>query len=74
MELLEAKKLLPNFSAPRSISTVVYAMNPLFQDTAVECVSELRNSGISAELILGNKKTKWALQRASKLSAGNNIL
>jgi histidyl-tRNA synthetase len=68
-ELLDSLGLLPPLQG-RQTEVVVYAASISSKQTAIECVSNLRSDGIISELILGDKKIKWALQRADKLQSG----
>jgi histidyl-tRNA synthetase len=68
-ELLDSLGLLPAFQG-RQAEVVVYAAQNCSKQAAIECVSHLRSNGIVSELILGDKKVKWVLQRADKLQSG----
>ncbi len=75
VELLKIKGILPDFSKKSTCKVLVYAMEsttggPLYKE-AVKITSQLRDNGISTELVLQpGKKAKWAFQRADRLNAG----
>ncbi len=74
IELLESKKLLPEFPVFRTVQAVVYAMEDKYYQQALSCASLLREEGISTEVIFGARKPKWAFERADKLKAGTIIM
>jgi histidyl-tRNA synthetase len=83
VELLKMKDLLPDTSANK-VDVLVYAMpsppptaapgeDPpadSLQAKAIAAASRLREAGMSVELVMEDKKPKWAFQRADKLGAG----
>lgn len=71
-ELLDSLNLLATYVG-REVQVVVYAANNQAKQTAIECATYLRDKGIVTELLLGDKKTKWALQRADKLKSGEHV-
>ena len=70
MELLESKKLLPDFSVYRKIDDMICAMDEASYDHAVQFGTKLRNSGRSVEIVLTDMKLKRLFQKADRLQAG----
>lgn len=68
VELLKMKNLLPDTSK-NDIDSLVFASTSELQPIAAQVASKLRLSGIKADLVLDNRKTKWAFQRADKIGA-----
>lgn len=60
--------LIPDVSK-NEIDAMVFSSNPSLYPASVKAASILRNSGIKVDLVLENKKTKWAFQRADKIGA-----
>jgi histidyl-tRNA synthetase len=73
MEILEDRKLLPNF-APR-IDDVILAFSEDLRPVANELAMTLRMQGRAIEIVLGEgKKLKWAYSYADRLGADRVLL
>lgn len=70
MELLESKNKLPTFEKFQVVKAVVCATDHNSCLTAATFATQLRNSGVSTDLIMGERKLKWVFQRANSLNAG----
>lgn len=74
VELLKMKNLIPEHLSQNKISVLVYYMasaSPsLLQEKAIAAATRLRQAGLATEVLLEDKKAKWAFQRADKLGAG----
>ena len=68
VELLKMKGLIPNTSK-NNVNALVFAFNRDLQAKSISAASALRAAGLSADLVLGEKKTKWVFQRADKVGA-----
>ena len=73
VELLKIKGLLPDTAKP-SVDAIVYAMDPSLNSLALKTAIELRESGISVETILDDRKPKWVFQRADKKGTKNVVM
>eukprot|EP00607_Mallomonas_marina_P001793 CAMPEP_0182439044 /NCGR_PEP_ID=MMETSP1167-20130531/86182_1 /TAXON_ID=2988 /ORGANISM="Mallomonas Sp, Strain CCMP3275" /LENGTH=433 /DNA_ID=CAMNT_0024632629 /DNA_START=286 /DNA_END=1587 /DNA_ORIENTATION=- len=65
VELLTEKALLPDFKAAR-VPVLVVCQSESVRGEVIEIVQTLRQSGVSVDMILENKKMKWVFQRADK--------
>ena len=72
VELLRDKQLLPIPS--RSIDDVVFAFEPGLRAAAMELTARLRGRGRSVDLILEDRKLKWALKHADGMGADRLVL
>ena len=72
VELLKDKGLLPDL-APR-VDDLVFAFSPDLRPAAVEVAGRLRRGGRSVDLVLEDKKLKWALRRANQSGAERLVL
>jgi histidyl-tRNA synthetase len=72
VELLKDKGLLPE-PAPQ-VDDLVFAFTPDLRPAAVEVAGRLRRRGRSVDLVLEDKKLKWALRRANQAGASRLVL
>jgi len=72
VELLRDKGLLPDTS--RSIDDLVFAFDSEQRTAATEVAGRLRAGGRSVELVLEERKVKWAFKRADRLGAKRVVL
>ena len=72
VELLKDRGLLPDTSRG-SVDVMVFAQSESLRGKAVAAATELRGQGVSVDLVLEDKKMKWAFQRADKIRAGNQL-
>ena len=68
MELLTSLGLLPKEEG-RNGSVVVFPFSEDLRETAVQVTCDLRNKGVQVDLVLDQKKAKWAFQRADRIGA-----
>ena len=68
VELLKERNILPSFEGS-GFDTVVFAMSDDLYGVAVEVASKLRAEGQTVDLILEEKKAKWAFKYASRIEA-----
>ncbi|KAL7434811.1 hypothetical protein ACHAXH_003241 [Discostella pseudostelligera] len=68
VELLKERNILPSFEGS-GFDTVVFAMSDDLYGVAVEVASKLRSEGQTVDLILEEKKAKWAFKYASRIEA-----
>jgi len=73
VELLKERNILPSFEGS-DFDTVVFAMSPDLYGVAVEVALKLRAEGQAVDLILENKKTKWALKHAGRIMAKHCVI
>lgn len=72
VELLKEKNLLPT---PRNrIDDLVFPFDSQLRAAAMQLANRLRQQGRSTEIILEDRKLKWALKRANQLGARRLIL
>ena len=72
MELLKDKNLLPQLLS--GVEDVVIALDPELKNVAVKVASVLRDSDRLVDLVLENKKMKWAFKHAERVGANRIIL
>ena len=72
MELLKDKGLLPQLLS--GVEDVVIALDPELKNVAVKVASVLRDSDRLVDLVLENKKMKWAFKHAERVGANRIIL
>ena len=72
VELLRDRQLLPE--PERSIDDVVFAFAPDLRDAAMQTARLLRRRGRSVDLILEDRKLKWALKYADGCGAARLVL
>lgn len=68
MELLKMKELVPDFSKG-DIDVIVFPMVPDLKKVSIEIAHTLRQEGLKTDLILQNKKSKWAFQRGDRVGS-----
>jgi len=71
-ELLKEKDLLPDL--PPSVQDVVFAFDESLRDAAAQIAARLRQEGRSVDLILEDKKVKWAFKHADLAGASRMVL
>lgn len=69
VELLKMKGTLPD-TTQGSVEVVVFPMSDDVRGNAVAAATALRSDGLKVDLVLENKKPKWAFQRADRIGAG----
>ena len=72
MELLAEKGLLPELGS--EIEDVVFGMGTELRGAAMQVAGALRTSGRSVDLVLEDKKIKWAIKHADKIGAERLVL
>jgi len=68
VELLKDKGLLPDFSSG-SVDAVVFPFGTEQRPTAAAVATALRAKGITTDLVLEKKKTKWLFKHAERVGA-----
>ena len=71
-ELLKEKNLLPTL--PPFVQDVVFAFDEGLREAATQVAARLRDAGRSVDLILENKKLKWAFKHADLAGAQRMVL
>ncbi len=71
-ELLKEKNLLPTL--PPFVQDVVFAFDESLREAATQVAARLRDAGRSVDLILENKKLKWAFKHADLAGAQRMVL
>ncbi len=72
VELLKDKGLLPTLAG--SVDDVVFPFDASLRDAAMQVAARLRENGRAVDLVLGNKKIKWAFRHADISGAARLIL
>jgi len=72
VELLKDKGLLPDTT--RSIDDFVFAFDSAQRTAATQVAAALRGAGRSVELVLEERKVKWAFKRADRLGAARVVM
>ena len=72
MELLADKKLTPQLTP--NVDDVVFFMGETLRRPAMEVAAKLRAQGRSVDMVLEDKKPKWAFKHADRLGALRVIL
>lgn len=72
VELLKDKGLLPDTT--RSLDDLVFAFDSAQRGAAAQVASTLRAAGRSVELVLEERKVKWAFKRADRLGARRVVM
>ena len=72
MELLEDKNLLPELLS--GIEDVVISLSPELRNVAVKVATTLRASDRLVDLVLDDKKIKWAFKHAERIGATRIVL
>lgn len=68
VELLKERNVLPSFESA-GFDTVVFAMNVDLYPAAISVAAKLRQAGQSVDLVLDDKKPKWAFKHADRIGA-----
>ena len=68
VELLKERNVLPSFDSA-GFDTVVFAMNAKLYPAAISVAAKLRQAGQSVDLVLDDKKPKWAFKHADRIGA-----
>ena len=68
MELLKDKNLLPDFEKGE-VEFCVYSMDEGGTAKAMKVANELREKGCSVDVVLEEKKMKWAFKHADRIGA-----
>jgi len=71
-ELLEEKGLIPELVS--DIDDIVIPLNSDLRNAAVMVAASLRNSGRTVDLVLEDKKMKWAFKHAERIGAARLVL
>jgi len=72
MELLAEKDLIPELVS--DIDDTVIPLNSDLRNAAVMVAASLRNSGRTVDLVLEDKKMKWAFKHAERIGAARLVL
>ncbi|NKB68558.1 MAG: histidine--tRNA ligase [Candidatus Latescibacteria bacterium] len=72
VELLKDKGLLPEI--PRTVDDLVFAFSAELRPAAIQVAAQLRRAGRSVDLILEDKKVRWAFRRADQVGAARLVL
>ncbi len=72
MELLAEKDLVPRLVS--GIDDIVISLNPDLRNVAVRVAASLRDSDRTVDLVLEDKKVKWAFKHAERIGAKRLVL
>jgi histidyl-tRNA synthetase len=72
MELLAEKELVPRLVS--GIDDIVISLNPELRNVAVRVAASLRDSDRTVDLVLEDKKVKWAFKHAERIGAKRLVL
>jgi len=72
MELLNERGLIPEITS--RCQDVVVALSEDLRPAAMSVASKLRNNGRSVDLILDNKKMKWAFRHSERIGASRLVM
>ncbi len=72
MELLAEKGLVPGLVS--GIDDIVIPLNPDLRNVAVKVATSLRDSNRTVDLVLEDKKMKWAFKHAERIGAKRLVL
>ena len=72
MELLNERGLIPEITS--RCQDVVVALSEDLRPAAMSVASKLRNNGRSVDLILDNKKMKWAFRHSERIGATRLVM
>ena len=72
MELLAEKNLIPELVS--GIDDIVIPLNSDLRNASVMVAASLRNSGRTVDLVLEDKKMKWAFKHAERIGAARLVL
>ena len=71
-ELLKDRSLIPQLRS--EVDDVVFAFDATLRPAAIEVAQLLRGTGRTVDLILEEKKMKWAFRRADQSGAARLVL
>ncbi len=72
MELLAEKNLIPELIS--GIEDIVIPLNPELRSASVMVAAALRDTGRTVDLVLENKKLKWAFKHAERIGADRLVM
>ena len=72
MELLEEKGLIPELIS--GVEDIVIPLSPDFRNAAVIVAAALRDTGRAVDLVLEDKKMKWAFKHAERTGADRLVM
>jgi histidyl-tRNA synthetase len=72
LEVLKDRGLLPELNA--AVDDLVFAFDASLRSAAIEVAGRLRASGRSVDLVLQDKKVKWAFKHADRRGAARMVL
>lgn len=72
MELLAEKNLIPELIS--GIEDIVIPLNPDLRSAAVSVAAALRDTGRTVDLVLEDKKLKWAFKHAERIGADRLVM
>ena len=73
IELLNSKNLVPDLSK-NCVDVMLYAKDSRAKKNTLSTATQLRESGLSVDVVLQNKKPKWVFQRADKSGVSAVVL
>jgi len=68
VELLKERNVLPSFEGT-GIDVVVFAMKEDLYESALGIATQLRKSGLSVDVVLEQKKTKWIFKHSDRIKS-----
>jgi len=72
LEVLRDRELLPQL--PGAIDDLVFAFDASLRSAAIDVATRLRAAGRSVDLVLEDKKVKWAFKHADRRGASRVVL
>jgi histidyl-tRNA synthetase len=72
MELLAEKNLIPELIS--GIEDIVIPLNPELRSASVTVAAALRDTGRTVDLVLEDKKLKWAFKHAERIGADRLVM
>ena len=72
MELLRKKEILPQIEP--DVEDVVFCLHEENRTDAIAIASRLRSAGRKVDLVLEEKRMKWALKHADRVSAERLVM
>ena len=72
MELLAEKNLIPELIS--GIEDIVIPLNPELRSASVMVAAALRDTGRTVDLVLEDKKLKWAFKHAERIGADRLVM
>lgn len=73
VELLKERNVLPSFESS-GVDTVVFAMSKELYPVALKVATTLRKAGLSVDLVLEDKKSKWVLKHADRIGSNYCVI